>query len=480
MNTKHDVVVVGSGPNGFAAAITMQRAGLNVLLIEGKSSLGGGMRSAAITLPGFMHDVCSAVYPLAADSPVFRQFNLEQFGLEYITPTYAVAHPFDDGSSISIQSSIETTAAQFGEDSNNYKKTFSTLVKEWPSIRSAFLGPLHASTLSITKAKFAYYALSSASHFANHQFANIKAQSFFAGMGAHSMLPLNVLTTSSMALVLNILAHVNSWPLPKGGAQQITNALSACFKSSGGEIQTGNMITSLKQLPSCKALLLDLTTKQLCTVAGEQFSSLYKWQLKNYKYGPGIFKIDWALNNPVPFTNAQCRLAPAVHIGGTIKEIYDNELIISKNQHSDKPFVLFVQPGVVDLARAPQGKFVAWAYCHVPNGSTIDMTHAIEKQIERFAPGFADCILARHVMNCNDMETYNPNYAGGDINGGAAIATQLYSRPVLRFSPYRTSAKGIYVCSSSTPPGGGVHGICGYYAARRALKDLFDVRLPFL
>src|SRR6185437_11920466 len=242
-----------------------------------------------------------------------------------------------DGSSIAIQSSVETAAAQFGEDSKNYKKVFSTLVKEWPSIRSAFLGPLHASGLSMVKAKFAYYALSSASHFAEHQFVNTKTQSFFAGMSAHSMLPLNTLTTSSMAIVLNILAHVNRWPLPKGGAQQITNALSVCFKHAEGEIQTDNMITSLKQLPSCKALLLDVTVKQLCTIAGEQFSSLYKWQLKRYKYGPGIFKVDWALSDPVPFTNAQCGLAPAVHIGGTIQEIYNSELIISKNQHPDKP-----------------------------------------------------------------------------------------------------------------------------------------------
>ena len=480
MKIKYEAVVVGSGPNGFAAAITMQRAGLNVLLIEGKSSLGGGMRSAALTLPGFSHDVCSAVYPLAADSPVFRQFNLEQFGLEYITPEYAVAHPFDNGSSITIQSSIEKTAAQFGEDFYNYKKIFSILVKKWPSIRSSFLSPLHVSIPFVAKAKFAFYALSSANHFANHRFVTNEARSVFAGMGAHTMLPLNTLTTSSMAIVLNVLAHVNSWPLPKGGAQRMTDALSACFKQAGGEIQTDTMITSPKQLPSCKALLLDLTPKQLYTIEEEQFSSLYKWQLKRYKYGPGIFKIDWALSNPVPFTNAQCRLAPTVHIGGTLKEIYNSELIVSKNQHADKPFVLFVQPSVVDTTRAPVGKFIAWAYCHVPNGSTIDMTHAIEKQIERFAPGFTDCILARHVMNCQDMEAYNPNYAGGDINGGAPIATQLYSRPVLRLSPYRTSAKGIYICSSSTPPGGGIHGLCGYFAASRALRDLFDVRLPFL
>ena len=480
MKTKYDAVVVGSGPNGFATAITLQRAGLAVLLVEGKETPGGGVRSAQLTLPGFMHDVCSAVHPLAADSPVFKQLHLEQFGLEYLTPEYAVAHPFDDGSALAIQSSIEATAAQFGKDADNYKRIFSTLVKEWPSLRSAFLGPLHVSTYSNAKVRFAYYALSSANHFAKHQFTTNAVQSVFAGMGAHTMLPLNKLTTSSMAIVLNILAHVNGWPLPKGGAQQITNALAACFKKSGGEIQTGCMITSLQQLPASRVIVLDVTPAQLLSIAGDQFSTLYKWQLQRYKYGAGIFKIDWALSQPVPFTNARCRSAATVHIGGSIQEIYNSEALASKNQHAGKPFVLFVQPGVVDTSRAPEGKHIAWAYCHVPNGSQIDMTHSIEKQVERFAPGFRDCILARSVMNTHDVEAYNSNYIGGDINGGAAIASQLFTRPVLRLSPYRTAAKGVYICSSSTPPGGGVHGICGYYAARRVLKDFFDIKLQWL
>ncbi len=480
MKTKYDAIVVGSGPNGLAAAITLQRSGLAVLLIEGKEALGGGVRSAELTLPGFIHDVCSAVHPLGEDSPVFKQLHLEQFGLEFLKPGYAVAHPFDDGSAVAIQSSIETTAAQFGKDSDNYKRIFSPLAKEWPSIRSAFLGPLHASGYSNTKAKFAYYALSSGSHFAKQHFHTNEARSLFAGMAAHSILPLNKLASSSIALVLNTVAHINGWPLPKGGAQQITNTLAACFKKMGGEIQAGNMVTSLKQLPSSKVVLLDVTPAQLLSIAGDHFSSLYKWQLGRYKYGAGVFKIDWALSQPVPFANVKCRSAATIHIGGTMQEIYNSEELVSKNKHADKPFVLFVQPGVVDSSRAPQGKHTAWAYCHVPNGSAIDMTDAIEKQVERFAPGFRDCILARRVMNTGDMEAYNPNYIGGDINGGAATISQLFTRPVLRLSPYRTTAKGVYVCSSSTPPGGGVHGICGYYAARRALKDFFDIRLPWL
>ncbi len=477
---KYDAIIVGSGPNGFAAAITLQRAGLSVLLIEGKETLGGGVRSAELTLPGFIHDVCSAVYPLGEDSPVFKQLHLEQFGLEYLKPEYAVAHPFDDGSAVAIQSSIEVTAAQFGKDAGNYKRMFSPVVKEWPYIRSAFVGPLHISPYSNAKARFAYYALSSGSHFAKHQFDTHAAQSFFAGMAAHSMLPLNKLTTSSIAIVLNTIAHINGWPLPKGGAQQLTNALAACFKNLGGEIQTGNMINSLQQLPASKIILLDVTPAQLLSIAGDKFSALYKWQLNRYKYGAGVFKIDWSLSQPVPFTNAWCRQAATIHIGGSMQEIYTSEEMVSKNQHPDKPFILFVQPGVVDKSRAPEGKHTAWAYCHVPNGSKINMTEAIEKQVERFAPGFKDCILARGVMNTHDVEAHNSNYIGGDINGGAATLGQLFTRPVVRLSPYRTAAKGVYVCSSSTPPGGGVHGICGYYAARRALKDLFDIHLPWL
>lgn len=480
VKTKYDAIVVGSGPNGFAAAITLQRAGLSVLLVEGKEVLGGGVRSAELTLPGFIHDVCSSVYPLGEDSPVFKSLQLQHFGLEYLKPEFAVAHPFDDGSAVAIQSSIEATAMQLGKDSDHYKQIFSPLVAEWPSVRSAFLGPLHLSGYSKAKAKFASNAISSGRYFATKHFVTNEAQALFGGMAAHSMLPLNKLTSSSIAVVLNTMAHVNRWPLPKGGAQRITNALAACFKNLGGEIQTGTWITSLQQLPASKSVLLDVTPKQLLSIAGEQFSSIYKWQLKRYQYGAGIFKMDWALSAAVPFTNIKCRHASTLHIGGSFEEIYNSEELISKNRIPDKPFVLFVQPGVVDATRAPEGKQTAWAYCHVPNGSTTDMTAAIEKQIERFAPGFRDCIIARHVMNTIDVEFYNPNYIGGDINSGAASISQIFTRPALRLSPYRTSAKGIYVCSSSSPPGGGVHGICGYYAARRALKDVFDVTLPWL
>lgn len=480
MTTNYDAIVVGSGPNGFAAAIILQRAGLSVLLLEGKEKPGGGIRSAELTLPGFIHDVCSAVYPLGEDSPVFKPLQLQKFGLEWLRAENAIAHPFDDGSAVAVRASIEETASQLKKDEHNYQNIFSPLVKNWESVRSAFLGPLHLSAYSNAKAKFAYYALSSASHFAKNQFQSEAARAVFAGMGAHTLLPLDTLTTTSMAIVLNMMAHVNAWPVPKGGAQKITNALTECFKKSGGEIQTGNMITSLKQLPSSRVVLLDVTPAQLLSMGGDELSSFYKWQLKRYKYGEGIFKIDWALSQSVPFINSKCRSATTVHLGGTMNEICDSEALVGKGKIPEKPFVLFVQPGVVDSSRAPEGKQTAWAYCHVPSGSTVDMTHAIENQVERFAPGFKDCILAKHTMNTRELENYNPNDIGGDINGGPAIPTQLFTRPVLRLSPYRTSAKNIYICSSSTPPGGGVHGICGYYAARRALTDHFDIDLPWL
>lgn len=477
MEKKYDAVVVGSGPNGFAAAITLIRAGASVLLIEGKETLGGGVRSAQLTLPGFVHDVCSSVYPLAEDSPVFKSLNLEQYGLRYVTPAYAVAHPFESGSAVAVETSINNTAAALGRDAANYRDLFSPFVKEWPAIRSAFVAPLHLSSFSGEKLKFALKALTSANYLAQHRFVTSEARSLFAGMAAHSMLPLNRLTTSSIGIVLNTLAHVNGWPLAKGGAMEITNALASYFKQMGGEVLLGNPVTSLKQLPVSRVVLLDVTPAQLLLIAGRELSALYKWQLTRYHYGEGVFKIDWALSDPVPFTNVKCRLAGTVHIGGTIAEISRSEALVGNGGHPENPFVLLVQPTVVDPSRAPAGKHIAWAYCHVPNGSTKDMSQQIERQIERFAPGFKDCILERHVMNTTDMENYNSNYVGGDINGGAATVTQLFTRPVIRLSPYRTSAKGVYICSSSTPPGGGVHGICGYYAARKALKEEFGINI---
>ena len=471
-----DAVVVGSGPNGLAAAITLQRTGLSVLLLEGTTSLGGGLRSAECTLPGFLHDVCSAVHPLAVCSPFFNSIPLHNYGLQFIYPPFAAAHPFDDGTAGVLENSIQSTAQRLGIDDGSYVNLFTSLMHYWPDILPDLLGPLRLNH-PIKMARFGYYGMQPAFYLARKKFKTLQAQSLFAGMAAHSMLPLNKPFTSAFALMLMLAAHYKGWPFAKGGSQMIANALAAHFISLGGKIETGFMVTSLNQLPSSHAILLDVTPLQLLQIAGQRLSSLYKWQLKRYRYGAGVYKIDWALSAPIPFKAPECRMAGTVHLGNSITEIAEGEQMIWKGKHPERPFVLLAQQSVFDPSRAPKGKHTAWAYCHVPNGSTLSQTEVIEKQVERFAPGFRECILARYTLNTADLENYNSNYIGGDINGGTQDITQLFTRPALRLSPYRTSAKGIYICSSSTPPGGGVHGMCGYNAARRALKDVFRIGL---
>lgn len=473
----YDAVVVGSGPNGLAAAITLQRQGLSVLLLEAKATIGGGMRSAELTLPGFIQDICSAIHPLAVCSPFFNKLPLSEFGLEFINPVYAAAHPFDDGTSAVLHTSIQETAVSLGMDANAYKRLMEPLYNNRDKIFPFILGPLRFPKYPLVMARFGYRALQPAAYLANHLFKTKQAKGLFAGMAAHTMLPLNKPATSAIALVLMLAAHSANWPMPKGGSQQIADALGRYFTSIGGTIETNVNVTSLKQLPSAHAFLFDVVPRQLLQIAGQSFSSLYKWQLKNYKYGMGVYKIDWALSQPIPFINKECRQAGTVHIGNTLEEIARGERLTWQGKHADKPFVLLAQQSLFDATRAPEGKQTAWAYCHVPNGSIKNMTPIIEQQVERFAPGFRDCILARHEMNSEDMQAYNANYIGGDINGGAQLITQLFTRPALRLSPYRTSAKGIYICSSSTPPGGGVHGMCGYRAARQVLKDVFNKRI---
>lgn len=471
--------MIGSGPNGLSAAIAMQQAGLSVLLLEGKETIGGGLRSAEITLPGYLHDICSAIHPLAAASPYFTTLPLQEHGLEFIYPGVAAAHPFDDGTAAVLKNPITETAQLLGEDAGNYTKLIQPLVKIWPAIAADLLGPLHFPKHPVSMAQFGLPALTSASYL-SRKFTTAKAKALWAGMAAHSIQPLANAATSAIGLVLMITAHVKGWPVPKGGAQSIANALASYFLSLGGKIETGQYIRSLDQLPNAKALLFDVTPKQLLEIAGDRFSPIYKKQLQRYQYGMGVFKVDWALSEPVPFTANECRSAGTVHIGNTLEEIVESERLSSRGVHPGKPFVLLAQPGVFDNSRAPAGKHTAWAYCHVPHGSTVDMTTSIEDQVERFAPGFRDCILGRHTMNTAQMEAYNPNYIGGDINGGILNLRQLYTRPAIRWSPYTTPAKGIYICSSSTPPGGGVHGMCGYHAARKALQDVFGISVPHL
>jgi phytoene dehydrogenase-like protein len=471
-----DAVVVGSGPNGLAAAITLQQSGLSVLLLEAKDTIGGGLRSAELTLPGFVHDICSAIHPLAAESPFFKTLPLQAYGLEYIYPPVAAAHPFDDGTAAILGKSLTETARLLGADEQAYLNLLRPLVQDWPGLAPTILGPLRLPENPLAMARFGLKALTSANFLANRYFKTTKARGLWAGMAAHSIQPLSNITTSAIGLVLMAMGHLHGWPLPKGGSQSIANALAAYFTSLGGKIETNQYVSSLKELPSSHAVLLDVTPKQLLQIAGHRFSSVYKWQLQRYRYGMGVYKIDWALAGPIPFTAPECRQTGTIHLGNTLEEISASEKMTSQGKPSEKPFVLLAQQSLFDATRAPAGQHTAWAYCHVPNASTTDMTTAIENQVERFAPGFRDLILQRHVMNTAQMQAYNSNYIGGDINGGIIDIGQLFTRPALRLSPYKTSAKGIYICSSSTPPGGGVHGMCGYHAARRALKDVFNIR----
>ena len=465
--------MVGSGPNGLAAAITLQQAGASVLLLEAKDTIGGGLRSKALTLPGFVHDVCSAIHPLAVESPFFKTLPLAAHGLQYVFPPLSAAHPFDNGRAAVLEKSVEATAGRLGTDAGAYAKLLKPIVNNWPRLAPELLAPLHIPEHPLAMAKFGLQALPSAVTLANRHFRTAEARGLWAGMAAHAIQPLTNLTTSAIGLVLMAVGHVKGWPVPAGGSRSIADALASYFVSLGGKIETGVYVSHLGQLPSARAVLLDVTPRQLLQIAGHRFSPLYKWQLGRYRYGMGVFKIDWALDGPIPFTAPECRLAGTVHIGNTLEEITRSEYITSQGKHPEQPFVLLAQQSLFDPSRAPAGKHTAWAYCHVPNGSEADMTAAIEGQVERFAPGFRDLILARHVMNTAQMQAYNPNYIGGDINGGIIDIGQLFTRPALRLSPYRTSAKGIYVCSSSTPPGGGVHGMCGFHAAKQALEDLF-------
>lgn len=471
-HSQYDAVVVGAGPNGLAAAITLQKTGLSVLLLEAKATIGGGLRTEELTLPGFRHDVCSAIHPMAVASPFLQSLPLEQFGLQYIHPPVCVAHPLDGGDAALLYRSLNRTATLLEKDGNVYHKLYDPLVRHWPDIAADALAPLTIPRHPLYMAQFGLHAMTPATILAR-RFATTKAKALWAGVAAHAITPLSSVASSAIGLVLTIAGHTTGWPLPKTGSAAIAHAMAAYFESLGGKIETNTPVKTLSQLPSTRAVLFDLGPKQLLDIAGHRFSKTYKSQLSRYRYGPGVFKIDWALDAPIPFTNELCRQAGTVHIGGTLEEIAFGEHEAWHGRDTDKPFVLLAQQSLFDPTRAPLGKHTAYAYCHVPNGSTRDYTETIETQIERYAPGFKERILARHTLDTAALETYNANYIGGDIIGGAADIRQLFTRPALRSSPYRTAAKGLYLCSASTPPGGGVHGLCGFHAAKRVLKDLF-------
>ncbi len=470
----YDAVIVGSGPNGLAAAITLARAGRSVIVLEARDTIGGGTRSAELTLPGFVHDVCSAVHPLAVGSPFLRSLPLKQFGLEWIYPPASLAHPLDDGTAVIVQRSIEATGETLGVDAAAYRRLMKPLAADWHNLAHEFLGPLRFPRHPITLARFGPPALLPATTLAKIAFRGERARAVFAGMACHSIMPLEQITTAAFGLVLGITAHAVGWPIPKGGSQSIANALAAYFQSLGGEIVTGCEVERLDQLPPHRAVLFDVTPRQLDRIAGDHLPPTYRRKLQGFRHGPGVFKMDFALDGPIPWTAPECAQAATVHIGGTLEEIAAAERAVWRGEHPDKPFVLLAQPSLFDSTRAPEGKHTVWAYCHVPNGSTCDMSERIIAQIERFAPGFRDRILARSTRTSMEMERYNPNYVGGDINGGVQDWRQLFTRPVASLNPYTTPAKGIYLCSSSTPPGGGVHGMCGYFAAKAVLNSSFD------
>ncbi|MDQ1469322.1 MAG: hypothetical protein QOJ99_802 [Bryobacterales bacterium] len=470
----YDAIVVGSGPNGLSAAIVLARAGLSVLVREANATIGGGTRSLELTLPGYLHDVCSAVHPMAVASPFFRSLPLRDYGLDWIDPPLSLAHPFDDAPPASLERGIDATGATVHPDSAAYRRLLAPLVGSWDKLAPEILAPpLHFPHSPIAMAGFGLRALWSASTLARIAFGGKRARALFAGLAAHSMVALDEPATAAIGLVLAAAGHAGGWPIPGGGSQRIADALVGYFRSLGGVIETNAKVDVLESLPPSRAVMLDLTPRHVMRVAATRLPANYLRRLGRFTYGPGVFKIDWALAEPIPWTYAECRLAGTLHLGGRLQEIEAGEKEAWTGQHSERPFVLLAQPSLFDPARAPAGRHTAWAYCHVPNGSTRDLTEVIESQVERFAPGFRDIILARHTKNCVQLEESNANLVGGDIGGGSNNLRQLLARPVLAADPYRTPAEGLYICSASTPPGGGVHGMCGYHAARSALKHTF-------
>jgi phytoene dehydrogenase-like protein len=472
MPAEYDAIIVGSGPNGLAAAITLARAGFSVLVCEANATIGGGARSAELTLPGFLHDVCSAVHPLAAGSPFFKALPLARFGFEWLQPDIPLAHPLDDGSAACLYPDPDLTAERLGGDSRGYRRLMKPLARNWEKLANEFLQPvLHLPRHPLALAQFGIPALCPATLLAKFLFRHESARALFGGIAAHSFLPLEAPVSSAFALVLGLAGHAVGWPIPRGGSQQISNALAGYLRELGGDIEVNHRVENLNDLPKARAVLLDVSPWQFISMAGNKLPPRYRRRLESFRHAPGIFKIDYALSSPIPWKAEACRHAGTIHLGGTLDEIAAAECDVSLGKIPERPFVLVAQQSLFDETRAPRGQHTLWAYCHVPFDCKIDMSARIEAQIDRFAPGFHDCILARHAMNAADLEKSNPNLAGGDISGGATDLAQLISRPTLSPKPYRTPLRGVYLCSASTPPGGGVHGMCGYHAARAALKE---------
>ena len=472
MSTTPDAVVVGSGPNGLAAAIVLARAGLHTVLREGQPTLGGGLRSAELTLPGFVHDVCSAVHPLALSSPFFRSLPLAQFELDWVQPTSPMAHPLDGGTAAVLEQSLDETARGLGEGGRSWVRLHGAFARAWDELSVDVLAsPLHIPRHPLLMAWFGVHALLPAT-LAARRLDGMAARALFAGNAAHSFLPLEAPGTAAFGLLLSVAAHAVGWPIVRGGSQRFADALLGYFRSLGGEVQANAPVTNLDELASARVVMLDLGPHQVARIAGARLPARYRQALERYRYGAAAFKLDWALDGPVPWAAPACARAATVHLAGTLEEVVASEAAHARGEVHERPFVLFVQPTLFDPTRAPVGRHTAWAYCHVPNGCRLDLTERIERQVERFAPGFRDRILARSAITPAQLEERNANLIGGDINGGMMDLRQILRRPVLSPAPYRTPVRGVYLCSASTPPGGGVHGMGGYHAAQLALRDL--------
>jgi phytoene dehydrogenase-like protein len=469
---RYDAVVVGAGPNGLAAAITLAQQGLSVHVVEAAAEVGGACRTAELTLPGFHHDIGASVLPFGTSSRFFVGFLDGAQPVEFMHPQAPLAHPLDDGPAVLLERSVVATADGLGPDGARYRRVFAPLTRHAASLVDQFLGPLRPPRHPVSTAVFGVPALLPASILARALFRDERGRALFAGVAAHSMMPLESPASASIGLVLGMVGHSIGWPVVRGGSGVLSTALGTHLQSLGGTIETGRRVTSLRDLPRSRMRVLDLVPRDVDSLCGDLLPGGYRRRLRRYRYGPGVYKVDWALDGPIPWRDPRCARAATVHLGGGLDEIAASERAVASGLHSESPFVILVQPSLADDSRAPQGRHTAWAYCHVPNGSRRDMTAAIEAQVDRFAPGFRDRVLARHTTDTAALEAYDANLVGGDINGGMFNLAQLFTRPAPRLDPYTTPNPSIVICSAATPPGGGVHGMCGWWAARSALRAL--------
>lgn len=476
MSRGYDAVIIGSGPNGLAAAVALAQAGLSVLLLEAAASPGGGMRTAEQTLPGFFHDVCAAVHPLGILSPFFRTLPLSEHGLTWIKPDASVAHPLDGEPAVMLWPSLARTAQELQVDAAAYEQLLQPFLREPHALLGDLLGPLRVPRQPLRMARFGLLAIRSAAGLGRSRFRGERARALWAGCAAHAIQPLEHSLTAALGLIFLLAGHIEPWPIAQGGSAAITRALLSLLTSLGAQVQLGVRVMALKELPPARVYLFDTSPDQLAAIAAPVLPSGYLRRLRRYRYGPGVFKLDWALDGPIPWRDPQCLAAATVHVGGTLQELSAAERQMWRGEHPERPFVLLCQQSQFDPSRAPAGQHTGYAYCHVPAGSTLDQTAAIERQVERFAPGFTSRILARRAMHAADFASYNPNYVGGAITGGVSDLFQLFSRPVLRLNPYTTPHPRLFICSAATPPGGGVHGMCGYFAAQAALRRIAKVR----